>query len=144
VGTIRAANNTSDPFIEARAVCIASPIRDDVVKTCPPALPLNTSFSLPPSAVLDIDIYEKYRTAVVESIKIVPVLSDFHTHMAYVCNSKEIHAYLCALNYKLVTSCINKILKKQLNSHGKKVYYIYVKNLKTIMTYMHKIMDEFK
>ena len=144
LGTIWAANNTSDPFIKARAVCIASPIRDDVDKTCPPVLPLNISFSLPSSAVLDMDMYGKYQTAVEESIKLVPVLSEFHTNIAHLCSSKEIHAYLCAMNYKLLTSCMNKILNKYLNSHSKKVYHKFVKNLKTIMTYMHQIMHEFK
>jgi hypothetical protein len=142
--TIWAANHTYDPFIEARAVCIDSPIHGDVVKTCPPALSVNSSFSLPSQAALDMDVYKKYQTAVDESIKLIPVLSDFYTRMAVECNSKEIHAYLCALNYKLLTSCMNKILKNYFNSHSKKIYHMYVKNLTTIMTYMHQIMDEFK
>ncbi|CAF0862986.1 unnamed protein product [Adineta steineri] len=143
LGTISAAMNTSDPFIKARDVCIASPIRADLVKTCPPAIPLNTSYSLPSKAAVDTNIYEKYQVAVEESIKHIVVFSDFNTKMAHICNSKEIYAYLCTLNSKLSKSCIKKILKNSYQSHSKKAYHIYVKKLKRVMTTMYQIMSEF-
>jgi hypothetical protein len=122
-----ATNFSIDPFAITFHACFGSLDPAHLAKACPSALTLRT----PLKFVSNDDNYDDESDPIARILdKHIGVIKDLLKNIPPACNEKEVYAFLCQTNKKLLQSCIKKTLQKQFDSQGSKKYKEVAKKFK--------------